>query len=535
MKSPRFLFTSLLFCTSFLFLSSCGGGSGGSSSPATATISGSVYAAPVSGASVVVLNSSGTMTVAGPVSTATDGTYVITLPADALAKDLLFSSSSGTFDDEATGTATAAKKLNAYIAAGGLHDGATVSLDPSSTIIADLAVNNGKTLAQAQGAFSAAFGYVPDTSLEPRNAPLSVASTTAQRLAALRAMTFSQMTKDLGQGADKQFDLLDAIADDLADDGTLNGSSVVSVGSTTLPGDIQNKFACALVTMLTDTVHNLTGLDPTLIGALPFGQVALTDSYRVEYIPGMMPAQMGKTSFTIRVRDRNTGNGVTGLMLSLMPLMHMATMGHATPVDTIIDNGDGTYSCRVYYLMASGPGMGYWELKVMIGMGMGGESATFYPAVGMAMGSATVRASLKGQADLMGSMMGSEQRTYYLFRDGLTTGATSTFNLFIAAKESMMSYPAISTMVTTTLHDQMNMPWSVTAVNVFASTDGSSWTSTPAVETSQGHWAIGGLTGLVSGQTGTIYVKLNVNGEDKTTNGSAPSGANAYATFTVTP
>jgi hypothetical protein len=44
-----------------------------------------------------------------------------------------------------------------------------------------------------------------------------------------------------------------------------------------------------------------------------------------------------------------------------------------------------------------------------------------------------------------------------------------------------------------------------------------------------------GLTGLVSGQTNTIYVRVNVNGEDKTTDGNAASGANAYAAFAVMP
>jgi hypothetical protein len=56
--------------------------------------------------------------------------------------------------------------------------------------------------------------------------------------------------------------------------------------------------------------------------------------------------------------------------------------------------------------------MGFWELKVLVG-GMMGEPATFYPPVGMAMGSATVRATLKGQAaDILTSMTGTEKRAY---------------------------------------------------------------------------------------------------------------------------
>jgi hypothetical protein len=152
----------------------------------------------------------------------------------------------------------------------------------------------------------------------------------------------------------------------------------------------------------------------------------------------------------------------------------------------------------------------------------------------MGMGSTTVRATLKGQSDMIGSMMSSSKRTYYLFKDGLASGATSTFNLFIAAQESMMSFPAISTLSTTTLHNESGAPWTVNSVTVLASTDGSTWTS-PAAETATGHWSLSGLTGLVSGQTGTIYIKLNVNAEDKTTDGNTVSGANGYAVFTVTP
>jgi hypothetical protein len=454
----------------------------------------------------------------------------VNIPTAALASDLIISSNTGMFTDEATGIDTPAKELAAYVAGGSLSSASFVNLEPASTIVADLVKNHGKTLTEANTIFSGAFGYTPDISVAPKNA--STAGV-AERLAALRAITYSQLTKDLSLGPNEQFDLLTAIAEDLADgvlDGT-NASTVVSLGTGTVPEDIGNRFEHSLVSLLTNTTCNKTGLTTAEIGSLPFAKVALTNTYKVEYLPGMMSATQGKTSFKIRITNRSDGSAATGKAVSLMPMMHMATMSHATPVDVVTESGTpGTYDCTLYYLMASGPGMGYWELKVMIGM----ESATFYPSVGMAMGSTTVRATLKGQSDLIGSMMSSSKRTYYLFRDGLVSGATSTFNLFIAAQESMMSYPALSTLSTTTLHDQSGTPWTVSAVSVLASTDGSTWSS-PAVETATGHWSFSGLTGLVSGQTGTIYVKLNVNDEDKTTDGNPASGANGYATFTVTP
>jgi hypothetical protein len=514
-----------------LFIMSCGGSStSDSSSVPTTTITGSVFAAPVGGATVVVLNSSGTTTVAGPVSTADDGTYSINIPTSALANDLIISSNSGTFTDEATATATTAGTLAAYVTGGALSTGATVNIDPSSTIIHAIVTGSSKTYGEANAIFNAAFGYTPDTSVAPKNGPTS-GQDTAQRLAGLRAAVFSQLTKDLGFGPDRQFDLLAALSQDLADDGKLNGSAG-SVNGTNIPEDIQNKFECALVSFLSNTTANLTGLTADQIGSLPFAKVALTNTYKVEYLPGMMAASQGKTAFKIRVTNRSNGSPATGLTVSLMPMMHMAAMSHSTPVDVVTESATaGTYDCTVYYLMASGPGMGYWELKVMIS-GMMGDTATFYPNVGMAMGANTVRTTLKGQNDIISSMTGTEKRSYYLFRDGLS-GSTGnhTFNLFITAKESMMSYPAVS--VGATLHDDQSNAWTVNPMTVEASTDRSTWTA--GTDNSGGHWSISGLSGLTDGQAGTVYVRIFVNTEQKTTDGNAPSGANAYATFAVTP
>jgi hypothetical protein len=210
-------------------------------------------------------------------------------------------------------------------------------------------------------------------------------------------------------------------------------------------------------------------------------------------------------------------------------MMYMSAMSsHSAPVDTVIDNGDGTYSCTVYYLMA-----GTWDLEVTIGS----ETTMFHPDVAA---DKTAKTTLKGQTDLISNMTGTAKRNYYLFRDGVVTAGTSTFNIFIAAKESMTSYPAISTLSTTTLHDENNSEWDVTNVAIQASTNGTTWTSDPAIETAKGHWSIGGIAGLseiISGATGTVYVKLNINGEDKSVDGLASNGTgtNMYAAFKVTP
>jgi hypothetical protein len=531
--------TQILTASLLFILAACGGGGGGgtASVPAgtTVAVSGSVYAAPVDGGTVVVLNSTGTTTVAGPVRTGVDGTYTVHIPASAVGSDLIVSSTSGTYLDEATGTNTPADTLSAYVTGGTLGSNSGVHLDPSSTIITRLVQMHGKTLSQANTLFSQAFGYVPDCSIAPKNRP-SAGNDQLQRLAALHAMAYSQLTKDLGFGPAVQFNLLAALADDLAD-GTLdgmNGANPVSLPTGTLPADIGNRFEHALISLLTNTAVNLTGLDEGQIGTLPFATVAISTNYRAEYMQlGMMGATQGKTMFKIKLSNLD-GAPVPGKAVTLMPKMHMAGgMSHATPVGAVIDNGDGTYTCTLYYLMPSGPGMGYWELKVMIGMS---DSVTFYPPVGMAMGD-TTRTTLTATSsnDTVASGMTAVKRSYYLFHDGLS--GTSAFNLFIATRESMMSYPAVS--VGTVLSSPSG---TITSMTVRASTDAN---PDPALKTwidatpgsNAGQWALSGLTNLVSGQTGTIYVQLVVNGEQKTLDGlvSNASGTNTYAAFTVTP
>lgn len=172
----------------------------------------------------------------------------------------------------------------------------------------------------------------------------------------------------------------------------------------------------------------------------------------------------------------------------------------------------------------------------MIGSGMGmgtgsSETAAFYPAVGMAMGTDTVRTTLYGPDDIVTSMSGTQTNKYYLFRDGVVSAATPTLNLFIAHSESMMmNFKAVSA------GSVLSSPTgTVTSMTVQASSDSSFSTPVTGTDKGNGHWSLSGLTGLVSGQTATIYVKLNVNSQDKTTNGNAASGTNGYATFLVMP
>ncbi len=530
------------------FLTACGSSSNDEGTDTT-TVTGSVTAAPVEGASVVARDTAGN-TLAGPVSTAADGTYTLRIANASLASDLLLESSGGTYTDEATGLSVTAGTLAAHIAGGSLLTTAQVHMTPATTIVRDLVQTHGMSLNAAQSAFETAFGFGAETSVAPVDAtdPTAGASD-AQLLAGLRAAAFSQLTMDLGLTTTEQFDLLPALAEDLAV-GSLDGiganGAVTVAGSTLLPADIQNRFSQAMVGFHAGA-HNNTDLSNDKIGAVPFAKLALSDSYKVEYLSGMMETMAGKTAFKLRVSNLADDTAAAGLNLSLMPMMYMASgMMHSSPIGGCSESATaGEYDCTVYYLMASamsnGMSMGYWQLKVMIG-GMMGESVTFSPAVMMAMGD-TAKVTLRGQtgSDMIagmamdGGMAMAENRSYYLFKDSLggMTG-NHTLTLFVAAKESMMSYKAVSA---GTLLNSGDAAYELTVASmaVEISTDGSTWLE--ASNSGNGLWTATGITGLTDGTTSNVHVRLTINGEQKTTNGATPvgDGSNDYGTFMLTP
>ncbi len=539
---------------------SCGGGSSGDG-VSTATISGAIVAAPVAGAQVSVVDESGN-TVVAAVTTDGSGKYSFNIPVDGLAQALIVKSSGGRFTDEATSLKRDAGDMSAYMPASSMSNGSSVSVTPGTTIIARLVMTHRKSIADAKTIFAEAFGYTPDVSIEPVDAtetPTAGVSNEA-KLAGLRAAAFSQLNRDLHLLVDQQFDMFKALADDLSD-GVLDGvdvsGSAVSVGATgsVLPADIQNRFVMAMENFR-DTTKGLdkTGLENNQIGNLPFARMALTTNYKIEYIQGMMAAMEGKTMFKLRITDKATGLvGQPGLTVTLMPMMHMADgMRHSTPNMNCVaaSAGNGYYDCTTYYLMAGGMSMGYWTLMVTAtdtGAGTS-ESVTFYPKVMMTTGDTPkiiLRGLMGAGGDVIMDMTGEAGRKYYVFKESLsgTTGAHD-FTMFIAAMESMMSYPAVSG--GTVLNDSTvpNPPYNpayelpVTTMTVEVSTtptDAASWV--PATDNGNGKWVAISVAGLVGGTTGTIYVRLTIDGQQKTTDGMTPAGdgTNDYGMFTVTP
>ena len=504
------------------------GSSGGSSdnNAAQSEISGSVFASYMEGASVSIYDTAGNL-VAGPVMTNAQGGFTIKIDTALLDTELVFKSTGGTFTDEVqSGGVTIGGALSALLESDALSGAVEVSvnLTPSTTLVERLVSEHDKTLDQAKEDFEGAFGFVPNPHIMPKDATIDNADASAdQKLAGLRAAAFSQLTNDLGLTATQQFELVVQLADDLSD-GTLDGkdgATALEVGETSLGDNIQSKYSQSFVDFKVSD-KNKTSLTNTEIGILPFAQLAMTDSYKLQYVPGMMKAMEGKTTFKVKITDLEN-NPVTDLSPMLMPMMNMASHSHSTPKGSFVEDEaeEGTYIATVYFVMASqmssGMSMGYWDLKVSVGE----ESAHFYPPVMMAMGD-TALAKLKDQNDEIQSMDSMMMpRPYFLFNNGLSTaGDNHDFSIFLATKDSMMSFPSLN----------------ADSVIVEMSTNQTTWTT--AAYTATGIWTGSDLSGLTAGEEGIIYVKLTVDDLQATDTGEAPDASDENsdeAMFFVTP
>jgi hypothetical protein len=257
---------------------------------------------------------------------------------------------------------------------------------------------------------------------------------------------------------------------------------------------------------------------------------APASTYLVEYIPGMMEATMGKTTFKLRVRTRADYMPATGLAtaITLKPLMTMPTYSHAAPADVVTESTTtpGTYDCAIYYQMASGAGMGYWEVTATIG----NEKAVFNPSVAMAMGSDSTLVRLWGVTDVGAGGMASTK--YVIFRDGPLTAAAGSLKLYLARAENMMmDFKPVY--VGATLAGPTG---TVTSATLTASADAAFTTPLVASHSVNGHWSVDvSSLPLAAGTQATVYLKLNVNGENKTTDGNVLSGGNGSVAFKVTP
>ncbi|MDT8446579.1 MAG: hypothetical protein RRB13_06740 [bacterium] len=513
------------------------------------TISGRVMAGPTAGAQVQVADEQGRVWFT-TTTTDADGNYSVALTEEQRAQTLLFTATGGSYTDEATGSSVnATNGLSAYVAANELSSTATsVSLTPETTIVATAAAqwathhSSVTTLADrltaARAAFSDQFGYSVDHSQLPISATSTpdATATTAQKKAGLRAASFSQLNKNLGGAASDQDSLLAILGQDLAD-GSLDGkagSSQLSFAGSDLSAALPSQFDTAYRGFFEGT-QNKTGLVASDLDNTAFGKMVKTSSYMVTYVPGSMAAMQGKTMFSLKVAD-HSGNAVSGASLALTPMMHMDSYSHSSPVVGCTESSTaGTHSCTLYYLMPSYMGttqMGYWQLTAKVTKSGATESAVFYPLVKPSM-SDTTRATLRHQTALTMAMSGgTEARYFFLFKNSLSGSTGShTFSVYLATRESMMSFPAIVS--GTTYNTGTSYAFTPTTITLQASTDASTWTN--MTSSGSGVWTLSGISGLTSGTSGKIYIKATLDSSQLTTDGSAVGTSNGYATFTVTP
>jgi hypothetical protein len=506
-------------------LAACSSADNGTSTPTSTTVSGSIFAAPVSQATVTVKKADDPSTDLGTDMTANDGSgsYSIDILTTDLETDLVFVSTGGSFIDEATQVSTDAKSMSAYVTGGTLSSGDSVHITPGTTIKSGLR-QSGISEGIAHLDFFNAFAYIPDISVQPvvLNDPSSFSASDASRHIGFRAAVFSKLAQDIGLDAIDQFDMFDAMAQDLMDkDGTLDGKDAngndIEIGSTGvfLPADIRNKYFMA--------VGSFTN--------------ALTETYNVEYSPLRM-TPYGRSEFELIITRKDNGSPVNNLGLAdlkdlVMPTMYMDGMTHGTPVGSVTHNGGntGTYAAVVYYLMPTrmmmvGNVMGSWDLKVMAGMG---ETAHFYPNINMN-GNNVIK--LLGINDMFINMEGdATPRNYFIFNDGVTDlgGNTYKFDLFIALRENMMRHPALED--DTTYDSGVGLPDLVVAqggITVEVSIDGgTSWGN--AIDQTNGLWSID-IPNLTAATAYDVMVRLTVNNEIK----ESLVGGLDHGTFSIT-
>ncbi|MDX2471897.1 MAG: hypothetical protein QNL04_15110 [SAR324 cluster bacterium] len=515
------------------------------SSPMT-TVTGSAMAAHLQGASIVAYDTKGTV-VSAPTQTS-NGAFSLEILTSVLSSNLYIKASGGTYTDEATGTTTtlAENGLSVFVKANTLSATATaVNITPATTIVAvatenwsenhSSVTNLNTAYTAALAAFTSEFNYTPDNTVTPLVATedQSDSSDSDAKLAGIKAAGFSQLTDDVIGSPSGQATMLKALGQDLSDgsiDG-LFGTTTLSLSNGTMPLDMAKRYGDALVTF-TASDRNLSGQTYAGMGNLPFSYTAYTDSYKVVYIPGSMSPMQGKSTFSLTITDLDGDALSTTPTISLAATMGMPTKTHATPVTGCTQSTTTKWSCTLYYLMASkssSGNTGYWSLKPSITVSGAKETAIFYPTVSMSM-TDTARVALKGVDDTITDMYGDViSRPYYLFKHTVTA-SSNTFAVFLSAQEKMMSFPAVT--ASTTLNDGGTYELAVSTVVVEASLDASTWYT--MANNGSGVFSTTSLS-LTADTEDDIYVRVLVNGEQKSTDGATASGTNAYGTFTITP
>jgi hypothetical protein len=135
--------------------------------------------------------------------------------------------------------------------------------------------------------------------------------------------------------------------------------------------------------------------------------------------------------------------------------MDMGTFTHNTPVESIVDNGDGSYTVTAYFLMS-----GDWMLHFHVD-GVHLEEHLMITVGGAMMDKGT----LKGISDMIMPEDGgtAANRPYIIFVSSLDV-TTGDVDLYLATRDNYMSHPAVY--AGQSLIDETGATWNVGTVTL---------------------------------------------------------------------
>jgi hypothetical protein len=228
----------------------------------------------------------------------------------------------------------------------------------------------------------------------------------------------------------------------------------------------------------------------------------------------------GVADITVSIQSSD-GQSLEGQTVTLSPLMVMASgMEHGTPFENASGTLDsnGSFTSTAYFLMPSnmsnGEPMGDWSITVTFD-----EQSEIIP-ITVDMQSADIKTLKGGNADQIMSMSGgTTDRTYYVYNRGRHINSTMSMNMFeiyVAARESMMNYQAIAN--GNVLNEDSMYELTINNVIVeMCSTECDLETNWITATAKANHLGIyqGMNLGLTGNDTDMVMVRLTVNDEVK--------------------
>lgn len=249
----------------------------------------------------------------------------------------------------------------------------------------------------------------------------------------------------------------------------------------------------------------------------------------------MSDVENGIADLTVNIQSTDS-RSLEGEAISLSPLMVMNSgMEHGTPFENSTGTLDenGSFTSTAYFLMpsnmSSGDPMGNWSISVSFN-----EQTEIIP-ITVDMMSSDVKTLKGGDNDqIMNMNSGTTDRSYYLYNRGRHINAEMSMNMFevyVAARESMMNYQAITIENVLNANTMYELSINNVVVEMCSHDCGieTNWITAMAKPNAPGIYQ-GMNLGLTGDDTDTVMIRLTVNDEIK--DNGASSDAITHVEFT---